>query len=459
MQRRRSLYLYIIFFFSIVTATAQDMTIVAGPMLGQVELRTARVWIEAGSNAKTAAVKYWKKTSPQTSFIKALAGDMNRDFKTMQAEMGGLDMNTTYQYEILINGVSSKKGGTFTTKDLWQWRKPAPDFSFLTGSCAYFNEPVFDRPGKPYGGDSSIFETMAKENAAFMIWLGDNWYTREADYASEWGLWYRASHDRSLPVLQIFLKAMPHYAIWDDHDYGPNDADKTYYLKDASRNVFMNYWANPSYGQNGEAIYSKISYGDCDFFLMDDRWYRSADDMEPLVDGKPNPDKRMWGKKQLDWLKNSLIFSKANFKFIVTGSQTLNTASPYDCLQHYPVEFNEFISFLTEEKINGVLFLTGDRHHSEVIKYERKDNYPLYDITSSPLTSGIGKVSNNGNKEKDNPARVSGTLVEAQNYTRVSVSGKPKERMLKIEFLGIKGDKLGEWSIGEKDITSPAENK
>lgn len=441
-----------LFVFSGLTVTAQESAIVAGPMLGQVELRTARIWIEAGKDAKNASIRYWKKSDPKTTWIKAIPGDYTREFKTVQIEIGGLDMNTTYGYSILINGIATKKGGEFTTKDLWQWRKPAPDFSFLTGSCAYFNEPVYDRPGKPYGGDSSIFETMAKEKSAFMIWLGDNWYTREADYYSEWGLWYRASHDRSLPVLEQFWKAMPQYAIWDDHDYGPNDADKTYFLKDASRNIFMNYWANPSYGQDGEAVYSKLSYADCDFFLMDDRWYRSADDMDPIVDGKPNPNKRMWGKKQIEWLKNALVFSKANFKFIVTGSQTLNTISPFDCLQHYPVEFNELMDFLKEEKISGVVFLTGDRHHSEVIRYDRADTYPLYDITSSPLTSGLGIVSNNGNKEKDNPARMAGTLVEAQNYTRISVSGKPKERVLKVEFIGIKGDKLGEWTLPEKEI-------
>ncbi len=459
MQRLLGFYFTLFFFFLLFDVTAQNKGVIAGPMLGQVELRTARIWIEAGSDTKTAAVKYWKKANPKSYHFKFLVGDMTRDFKTMQAEIGGLEMNTVYDYEILINGITSKKGGSFTTKDLWQWRKPAPDFSFLTGSCAYFNEPIYDRPGKPYGGDSSIFETMAKENAAFMIWLGDNWYTREADYASEWGLWYRASHDRKLPVLQPFLKAMPHYAIWDDHDYGPDDADKTYYLKDKSRSVFMNYWANPSYGQSNEGIYSKVSYADCDFFLMDDRWYRSADDMEPFINGKPNPDKRMWGPTQMEWLKNSLIWSKANFKFIVTGSQTLNTISPVDCLQHYPVEFNELINFLADQKINGILFLTGDRHHSEVIRYDRKDNYPLYDITSSPLTSGVAKVSGNGNKEKENAARISGSLVEAQNYTRVSISGKPKERIVKVEFLGIKGDKLGEWSIKEKDIKWPVDNK
>jgi len=451
-MRSARISIYIVsFLFMTGIVAAQAQPVVAGPMLGQVELCTARIWVQVGSNVKSAAVKYWKQANPKVSWTKPLYGDLSGDFRPMQVEIGGLEMNTTYQYEIIADGITTKKGGSFTTRDLWQWRKPAPDFSFLTGSCAYFNEPVYDRPGRPYGGDSSIFETMAKEKANFMLWLGDNWYTREADYYSEWGLWYRASHDRSLPVLQNFLKAMPHYAIWDDHDYGPNDAGASYILKDASLNIFKHYWANPSYGQDNEAIYSQLSYGDCDFFLMDDRWYRSADDMNPLADGKPNPDKRMWGEKQIKWLKDALITSKGTFKFIVTGSQTLNPASPFDCLQHYPIEFNELMNFLVEEKISGVVFLTGDRHHSEVIKYTRPSAYPLYDITSSPLTSGVARVSNDGNKEKENPARVGGTLVEAQNYTRVSVTGRQGDRVLKVEFIGIKGEKLGEWTLNEKE--------
>ena len=242
---------------------------------------------------------------------------------------------------------------------------------------------------------------------------------------------------------------MPQYAIWDDHDFGPNDGDKSFTLKETSRKVFMNYWANPSYGEEGKGIYTRITHNDCDFFLMDDRYFRSNDDMKPLAYGKPNEHKQMWGPVQMEWLKNALLLSKAPFKFIVTCSQTLNPASPFDCLQDFPVEFEELMGFLSAEKISGVLFLTGDRHHSEVIRYERREKYTLYDITSSPLTSSVGKVFG---KEKDNPARLNNTLVEAQNYSRISISGKTGERKLTVEFLGIKGEKLAEWSISEKEL-------
>jgi alkaline phosphatase D len=282
-----------------------------------------------------------------------------------------------------------------------------------------------------------------------MMWLGDNWYTREADYHHPWGLWYRAHRDRSLPVLQNFLKAMPHYAIWDDHDYGPNNGDKSFVFKKTSRNVFVSYWANPSYGLNDDGIFTKVGYGDTEFFMMDDRSWRSSDDMSAYAFDKPNEAKRMWGQQQMDWLKNALRTSPATFKFIVTGTQTMNVASMADCLQSYPVEFDELMNFLNAEKINGVLFLTGDRHHSEVIRFNRFDGYPLYDITSSPLTSGVAKVYG---REKDNAARVNGTLVEQQNYTRISVTGAAGERTLTAHFIGIKGEQLATWSVSEKEL-------
>ncbi|HET9053071.1 MAG TPA: alkaline phosphatase D family protein, partial [Cyclobacteriaceae bacterium] len=153
---------------------------------------------------------------------------------------------------------------------------------------------------------------------------------------------------------------------------------------------------------------------------------------------------RMFGEQQMTWLKNALKSSLATFKIVVTGSQVLNTASTDDRVQNYPVEFNELMEFLSREKINGVVFMTGDRHHSEVIKYERAGSYTLYDITSSPLTSGIGRPRE---QEASNPARIPGTLIEAQNYSRISITGGPRERVLKVEFLGLKGEKLGEWSI------------
>lgn len=422
--------------------------IISGPMLGQVELRDAKIWVEVSPEVKSLSLQCNKKGDTKNAKTFLYKGELGNEFNPVQFTIGGLEFNTTYEYRVWINGKVSDKGGEFTTKDLWQWRKPAPDFSFLTGSCAYFNQPVYDRPGKPYGGDSSIFETMAKERSAFMLWLGDTWYTREVDYNSDWGLWYRAQHDRAQPILQEFLRSMPQFAMWDDHDYGPNDIGKNYILKGTSRDVFKKYFCNPSYGEEGQGIYTMISWGDADIFITDDRWWRSADDMKDTINGHPNPEKRMLGAQQMEWLKNSLLYSQATFKIIAVGSQVLNPVSPFDAWWNFPAEYDEMMNFLKANKINGVLFLTGDRHHSEVIKVARPGTYPLYDVTVSPLTSGTHTF---GGAEKNNPYRVLG-IDEKQNYSRFSFSGNKGERKLLVEFFGVTGNKLGEWSVNEKEI-------
>lgn len=441
--------LFIVFTFYTFISVAQPR-IISGPMLGPVELRDAKIWVELSQEVKSAAIQYNKKGETKNKTV-LYKGQLENEFNPIQFTIGGLEFNTTYQYKIWINGKGTNYGGEFTTKDLWQWRKQPPEFSFLAGGCAYINQPVYDRPGKPYGGDSSIFETMAKEKAAFMLWTGDAWYTREVDYYSDWGLWYRASHDRAMPVMQNFLRSMSQFGIWDDHDYGPNDIGKNYILKETSREIWKKYWCNPSYGENGQGIYTMTTWGDADIFMTDDRWWRSDDNMKDTLDGFPNYEKQMLGEQQMEWLKNSLLYSTAIFKIIVLGSQALNPLSPWDKWPACPAEYDEMMSFLKEYKINGVLFLTGDRHHSEIIKMDRPGTYSLYDITVSPLTSGTHAFSG---VEKNNPYRVLG-IDEKQNYAKFSFSGKRGDRKLTINFFGIKGDKLGEWSINEKELKTP----
>lgn len=216
----------------------------------------------------------------------------------------------------------------------------------------------------------------------------------------------------------------------------------------------MSYWCNPSFGEDGKGIYTRISYADVDIFLTDDRYFRSSDLMLDSILGKPNPDKHFFGRKQLDWLENAIAGSDAVFKIIVVGSQVLNPMhDDFECLHHYSSEYNELMEFLDTQKIPGIIFLTGDRHHSEIIKTDRPGNYSFYDITCSPLTSGIARVHG---LEINNPARIPGSLLEEQNFSRFSISGGPGKRKLLVEFINLKGEKKVEWSINEDELKIPA---
>ncbi len=455
--------LFILYFNAFVFA--QKDGLISGPWAGNVQMRTAQIWLEVTAATKKVQVKCtaikapvvkirgeWEAT--KANQLVTYKGALGNDFNPIKININGLEINTTYRYEVFIDDkkVQTNFETKFTTQDLWQYRKPAPDFTFLAGSCAYINQPEYDRPGKPYGGDSSIFETMAKTQAAYHVWMGDNWYTREVDFGSAWGMNYRASRDRSQQVYQKFMASMPQYAIWDDHDYGPNDAGKSFILKDESREVFKNYTLNPSYGEDQKGIYTIVNYSDVDMFLTDDRFFRTEDEMPDSVNGKPSTDKHFFGLTQMEWLKNSLIYSTATFKIIVIGSQVLNPLNKYECMQHYSYEYQQLIQFITEQKIPGVIFFSGDRHHSEVVQLQQKGFYTLYDATISSYTAGISKPTG---IEKNNPFRVAGTLVEENNFGKVSVTGPKENRVLKIDFFGTKGNNIATWSVSSKELQVP----
>ncbi len=440
----------------VISCFISKAQILSGPMLGQIETSTAKIWVQ---NTVDGNIQCWYWPLAKNKLVKKAYAEKNnfQDIATTIFSATNLTDSTVYAYYIGTTFIN-KTIGTFTTKQNWAFRKPIPDVSFITGSCTYINDPAVDRVytdmaklnklGTPYGGDTTIFKTMANTPAQFMLWLGDNWYTREVDYSSEWGLNNRPSKERQNSFYQPLLKAMSHYAIWDDHDFGPNDCDASYILANESRSAFKRFWVNPSYGNGQKGTYTKITNADADFFLLDDRTWRSNDNMADSINGEPNMAKRMYGYEQMEWLKNQLLGSNANFKFIVTGSQILNPFSPYDCFRKFPAEYNELMSFLNIEKINGVMFLTGDRHHTEVIKKERDNLYPLYDITVSPLTSGTHKFSG---LEKNNAARILG-IDEKQNFAKVTITGPVNNRKLSFNFIGANGEQLANWSVMANDL-------
>ena len=119
--------------------------LVSGPWAGNVELRNATVWVEVTPDVKNVAVQYHAENSREEKTVN-YQGELGKDFNPLKIELNGLDINTVYLYDVLIDGKKIEPGFVtkFTTKDLWQWRKPAPDFTFLisTPFLPCFRSPV-----------------------------------------------------------------------------------------------------------------------------------------------------------------------------------------------------------------------------------------------------------------------------------------------------------------------------
>jgi alkaline phosphatase D len=95
-----------------------------------------------------------------------------------------------------------------------------------------------------------------------------------------------------------------------------------------------------------------------------------------------------------------------------------------------------------------VVFLSGDRHFSELSKLQRPNTYPLYDWTVSPLTSGIG----NSYKEDTNQNRVEGSLFPQNNFGILSFSGNKENRQLKLTLFDVQGIELWSRIIPKKEL-------
>ncbi|MBN2680035.1 alkaline phosphatase D family protein [Acidithiobacillus montserratensis] len=417
----------------------------AGPMAGYPAQRSASIWLQTLGPAEVK-VAYWPENQPRLREFSEPSVTSARRFYTALITLDNLVPGTTYHTEIHLDGkVMNSQNFQVRTPAIWQWRHPAPDFKILTGSCAYINDPQYDRPGKAYGGGYGIYDPMTAEAADMMIWLGDNLYFREADIQSPAGMAVRYWTDRAFPPLQKFLQSTRQIAIWDDHDYAANDSDSSFVLKESALRLFENYWANPAYGLPGTpGVFTQCTLNDADFFLLDDRWYRDAD-AAPLSRGK-----QMFGKLQMDWLKNALLSSRAHFKIIAAGGQLFNDDDAYEGWNLYPEERQDFMDWLQNNAIKGLLFLSGDRHISELMRrtrprYSGKHDYPLWELTSSPLNSSPARGD-------ANPYRVPGTLVEARNYCSIAFLGKGRDRHLLLSCKSTAGKVLWEHQISSAEL-------
>jgi alkaline phosphatase D len=347
-----------------------------------------------------------------------------------------LEPGTSYSYQILDAQKQLLASGSFTSQSLWQHREEPPNFSFATGSCAYINEKRFDRPGEPYGRGYEIFESIAAKKPRFMLWLGDNIYLREPDWNSRSGIYHRYSHFRALPELQELLKTTHHYAIWDDHDFGPNDADRSFIHKNITLEAFKDFWANESFGINGQpGITSHFSFNDLDFFLLDNRYYRSPN-------GRKTGKREILGEEQIEWLIDALVNSKASFKIVAIGGQVLSPAAVYENHATFAQERKKLLELIEAENIKNVVFLSGDRHKTELSRMVLKNGNILYDYTCSPLSSKAYDTS-----DEANILRLEGTHVSTQNFGLLSLKGPFKERKLSISTYDKTGALIWERTI------------
>lgn len=145
-----------------------------------------------------------------------------------------------------------------------------------------------------------------------------------------------------------------------------------------------------------------------------------------------------------------LARDRATFKIVCMGGQFLNSEKVLENYANYESERQWILNQLELEKISGVIFLSGDRHSSELDIMPREKSYPLHEFTIY-LTAGPSTYA----LKENNIYRQEGTLLTERNFAKISVTGKKKERILKCTVYNVAGEEKWSYSIKESDLRYP----
>jgi len=300
---------------------------------------------------------------------------------------------------------------------------------FALGSCI--------KQGVP----APIFEAINQAKPDVFAFLGDNIYGDTHDME----VLKKKYETLSARVgYQILQKNSEVIATWDDHDYGINNGGREYPEKLQSQRIFLDFFneAKNSARRERKGIYTSYFYGPAEkklqVILLDIRYHRTK-----LKKGKKkgkggnyvpvsDPASTMLGEEQWEWLETELK-KDAKIRFIASGTQILTEHNGYETWENFPKELKKLIDLVKKTKANGVIFMSGDTHWTEISKREIKGSYPLYDFTSSGLTQVWKFIT-------PNKYRMKNMSFLGANFGMVEIDWNKKDPIITLKAIGIKGD-------------------
>lgn len=339
-----------------------DLKLFGGPMLGCVTDTTARFWVRTPGPAKVQVIAGNLKSNT--------AETRPADDYAAILDITGLKPLTSYKYDIFVNG-KSVLGEALPEFRTYPSRGQKARFSVGFGGGARYN------PEK-----EKMWDVIASYSPDAFLFLGDNVYIDLPQSRTKQRVHYYRRQLRQ--EYRRLTASTAIYAVYDDHDLGKNDCaggpdpfEPDW--KFPSWKVFRENWNNPYYGggEKQPGCWFDFSIGDVDFFMLDNRYYRSV------------KQGTMLGPIQKKWLLSKLSQSKATFKIIASGVLWTEHADKggKDSWWGFKEEREEIFSLIDREKIDGVILLSADRHRTDVYKIHRPNGYTLYEFETSKLTN------------------------------------------------------------------------
>lgn len=364
-------------------ATNPPQELIHGPMLGSVTTTEARIWVRTVNEVPVKVSCGTSSDLAQVTHTARAQTSQQSDY-TAVVSLDGLSPNTRYYYSLEVD--NKALGEIYSFKTYPPAGSKSTDISIVFGGGAGYNPPKF------YGEyNERVWDTILTYQPSALLLLGDNVYIDDPKHTLTQRYCYYRRHCR--PEYRRLISATPVAAIWDDHDFGEDnwvgscEIDKPDWKMPVWR-VFKENWNNFYYGGGEEhpGVWFDFSIGDVQVFMLDCRFYKSC-----KIDGYTTN----LGAAQKQWLLDGLRNSTATFKILASPVpwKEGHGGDKWDCCRE---EREEIFTLIEEEKINGVILLSADRHRHDVMTIERENGYTLWEFESSKLTNRATHSANDG---------------------------------------------------------------
>ncbi len=349
------------------------------PAVSEVGEDRAMLWVRS---SEPAEVVFEVATEP--SFRAGLASvpqtaDVSSGL-TAQADMLGLQPETDYYYRALLRDpadpqrVNPSRVGRFRTAP-----RASDSRDVVFAFSADFHQGVPDR--------FSMLPVISAQQPEFFLNLGDFSY-QDSSPVSVTLEQYRArlQHLRSFDRIEDLFLDVPTFSTWDDHEVLNNwDGGTSAARVTAGTTSWKEIFPVRAAPGAGAGIYRRIRWGAAaELFMLDTRSFRPDNGVAD------NASKSMLGSSQKQWLLNGLASSNATFKIIISSVPLRYGTTGSDHWAGYTTERSEIFSYINNQGISGVFFLSGDQHWCAVHHHQEG----FVEIQACPISAGLRSLPN-----------------------------------------------------------------
>jgi len=239
-------------------------------------------------------------------------------------------------------------------------------------------------------------------------------------------------------------------AVWDDHDYGRHDAGAEYEHKEASEDIFLDFWKVPPDADRRQhpGIYGVEMFEDeghlVQLILLDTRYFREPVAPHRLGDGGKNDyiphseaGAAFLGEAQWAWLEE-VLQQAATVRILATSTQFGHEYNGWESWTNFPFERARMVQTIRTANAGGVLFISGDVHWGEISRYDPDQGYPFYDVTSSGITQSWPTTEPNTNRI--------GPVIQENNFGLIDIDWSA--RSITLQLHNQAGQVVAETQVG-----------